>query len=604
MTAREGRGALARPARRSSSRAVHAADETLAASICADHLRLIGLPARVRWTESAAGALPMIMSDRASGGQCLIGALPTGRAPETIAQASSGLMAIHGRGRGKPLRLGLAVASVAAGVLASQGMLGIEIGLRRGLKHVYAETGLLQGALQFLHHHLAIATCGDVFPYDAQGVIGTPFPTADGDWVEVEALSGADWIAFWNHLGLHDPQTVGGAWLPFVYRYLAGQCLLPAKLHETTSRHGVADIRRAAAASGVAVSPVRTVPRRLGTRSPWRITLHAVAARPPSLPVAARAGPLTGLRVLDLGTRLQGPLAALLLRAMGAEVIKVEPPRGDFGRGSPPFAGNIGAAHLAYNRGKRVIELDYKSRTGRAEILELAETSDVLLHNWPLGRAEMLGLDSADLARSNPSIIYAHASGWGDAPDPPSSIAGDFIVQAHAGCAAEMNSPDEPPSPSGATVVDVMGGLLACEAVLAGLFLRERDGRGRRVETSLMTAALQLQNAPRCGWGPLDRPVETMDGYLMISAPDRGTRDRLARVLGSGSQSDDVVVEQLAGGRASEWESQLHKARIPACVACEHLAELPSSPMMRDHLEKVEGVCWAPAAPWLFHEDH
>jgi crotonobetainyl-CoA:carnitine CoA-transferase CaiB-like acyl-CoA transferase len=535
-------------------------------------------------------------------GTCVVSYAHTGALAEPIAQAVSGLMSVHGRPHGRPRRLGLNVASVATGILATQAALALQIRLRRGLPIGLADTGLTRGALQFMQHHLAIATCGDSFPYSAHGPVGTPFPTADHAWIELEVMSADDWIGFWRALGLDDARLVGGAWLPFVYRYLAGECRLPAELHEATSRHRLHELRRLADAFGVALSPIRSAPDEALLGQPlWSITSHACCG--PARPGAPATGEaaLAGLRVLDLGSRLQGPLAALLLQMMGAEVIRIEPPGGDFGRLSPPVAGGTGAAYLAYNRGKRVLEIDYKSAAGRAEILELASASDVLLHNWRGGRAQCLRLDAADVAQVNPSIIYAHASGWGNHGDAPSDIAGDFLVQAYAGCAAIMSPPTQPAFPSGVTLIDVVGGLLTCEAVLAALVHRERDGRGRRIDTSLLAAAVSLQVQPRCHWRPLDHPIRTQDGYLVVSVDHPELRRHLARLVGGGLESDDDrIAARLAAGSAWEWADQLGTATIPAAVVCEDLTCLSSQPATRRFVERDQNACWTTTAPWTF----
>ena len=141
--------------------------------------------------------------------------------------------------------------------------------------------------------------------------------------------------------------------------------------------------------------------------------------------------PLAGIRVVEVTSRLQGPLAALLLRQLGASVIKVEPPGGDFGRKSVPRAGTVGAAYLAYNRRKERLELDYKEPSDRAWLIDLVRDADVV-ENWPDGRAEALGLDAPALARVNPALVYVHASGWNRGRTAPRAIASDYVVQAHA----------------------------------------------------------------------------------------------------------------------------------------------------------------------------
>lgn len=571
-----------------------------AVGTCAAHLAWLGAARR---PEPAVG--------------CVIGG-PDGMDGEATAQAVTGLMAVHGRDRGVPRRLGLDVVSVASGIVASQGVLAALIARSRGRDVRGVEVSVLDAGLFLLNHHVTIATSGGDFPPHESGPApGPPFATADGRWVEVEALSPEHWMAFWGRLGIVRKDVVGRAWLPYVLRYLAGRCALPAELHEATRRSTLAELRGAAESSGVALCPLRTgTPVNGGPEAapPWMISRHpetptASATTPASSASrpAADDAPLSGLRVVEATSRMQGPLAGLLLRMLGAEVVKVEPPGGDFGRGSRPLAGTTGAAYLAYNRGKSVVEIDYKSPAGRAEIADLAATADVFLHNWPPGRAGKLGLDAESLHRRNPRLVYAAASGWGGEPEPPSPIAGDYLVQAYAGCGERLNPPGEPPFPTRATIVDATGGLLACEGVLAGIHLRERTGRGSAVETSLLAGARALRAAAPegLGWDVLDGPLETVDGHLVVDAPDPAARRRLQQACGlDAGATGAVAVERIAGRLrelpAAVWEERLRDAGVPAARVCAELGELPEDPRMKGRLESVNGDCWAPGAPWRF----
>jgi len=617
--------------------------------VCAAHLALLGAETRCAGDGNgeAAGREPLVVGNlavhRRRGGKgaapaigtdCLVRWLGSsaGRSPafgsEAIVQALSGLMGLHGRDRRAPRRIGLEIASVATGVVATQAVLAALIAQSRGLTVQGIETSVLQAALLFLRHHLAIATCGGRFPLRlAEDEPGPPFPTADGHWIELEALSPDAWIGFWQRLGLDGSETPGAAWLPFVYRYLAGRCSLPAALHQATARHTLAEISQAAEASGVALRRLRAYDELLaetGQRAetwqaaPWTLSSGAGRRRARAASALGSA-PLAGLRVIEVTSRLQGPLAGLLLLMLGADVLKVEPLGGDFGRGSPPIAGSVGAAYLAYNHGKRVIEIDYKQPEGRAHLASLAAEADVFLHNWLDGRAERLGLDHRDLARHNPRLVYAHASGWGKT-GAGSSIAGDYLVQAHAGCGEGLNPSDEPPFPSRLTLIDVMGGLLACEGILAGLYLRERNGRGCRVDTSLLAGALILQahvlqamargqeagrRRGRPLWGILDRPLATADGFLILEAVGEPAQRRAAKLCGLGSLAGDGLLERQIAERlrtrpAAEWESVFNAAGIPAAVVRSDLGALPEDPRAAGLLEHADGACWVPRAPWRF----
>jgi len=415
----------------------------------------------------------------------------------------------------------------------------VEIARRRGLAFEGAATSLLAGALAFLSHRLPIATAGAMPPVDTELTApGPPFATSDGDWVELEVLGFDQWRRFWTALGASDA-PLDSAWSSYALRYLTGRCALHPALHAATRRLPVRELRAVAEPLGIAVGRLRTS-REVAAAgydpTPWTFQ-RSGAGRAPA---AAGSGdlPLGGLRVVEVATRLQGPLAGLLLARLGARVVKVEPPGGDMGRaGSSPFGR---AAYLAYNRGKEVVELDLKSTSGRVELAKLAYGADVFLHNSRPGRAERSGYGARDLTTQSPGLVYAHASGWGGAADAPSDIAGDYIVQAHTACGESLRPAGEAPFPSRVTLVDVTGGLLACEGVLAALLRREEDGRGSIVGTSLLGAALELRRQRR-------REPEPYDGEV-----------------------------------------------------CGDLVELPDDPLVAPLLERIAGPAWAPATPWQF----
>ncbi len=584
---------------------------------CTDHLALLG--ARLVPAGPRDGGL-VLQSPGEPPLACTMGWLgpDTAARPvtEPVVQALSGLMSLHGTARA-PRRLGLDVASAAAALLASQAVLAALVGRRRGLDLRHVETSVLDGALAFLSHLLPIATCGAVLGADAElDGPGPPFVTAEGTWIELEVLRYDAWSAFWARLGVPD-DGLDTAWSAFALRYLTGRCSLPVELHRATRQRTLTEVQAAADGFGIAVARLRTYREVLADAAhaePWAFAPGSPQGAEHALAPDDGAGPLAGLRVVELATRLQGPLAGLQLRRLGADVVKVEPPGGDMGRAGSSAFGR--AAYLAYNRGKEVVEINVKEAAGRTKLLELASTADVFVHNSRPGRAERLGFGFDDVARAAPGAVYCYASGWDASTVAPAEIAGDYLVQAHAGCGEGLRPPDEPPLPSPLTLVDVTGGLLACEGILAGLCLRESTRCGCRVGTSLFAAALQLQQPALDGlatgreigrrngrplWGLLDRPLATADGFLVVAAEDPRSRRRVARVCGLAPEAGESrIAERLRRRAATVWERELLDAGVAAAVVRDDLRALPGDAIVGPRLEQLEGSAWAPAAPWRF----
>lgn len=561
------------------------------------------------------------------------GVHPTPPGSEAAVQGLSGLMGANGRDEGRPARIGIEIASVIAGVLGVQALLAALIARSRGRLVDAVETSALQAALVPLTHYLAVATCGDELTAPTEDEApGPPFRTAEGHWVELECLDPEAWGEFWHSLGI-PRREVGRAWHRFVYRYVTAECTVPAGFREAFAARTVADLDVVAKRSGVEIRRLRDYAEVLrdaevsawpAGRGPWSIRTTPIVG--PSPPVGRHHGgvtselPLAGLRVVEATSRTQGPLAGLLLSMLGAEVTRVEPPGGDLARGMPPFAGDTGACFLAVNRGKEAVEADLGTMTGRRMLLEMVTDADVFLQNWRPSRATRLGLGFDQLNRANPGVVYAAAAGWGEEEDSDDAIATDFMVQAHTGLAHGLRPVDEPPSPSRVIIVDVMGGLIACEAVLAGLYLRERSGRGCRVGTSLASAATELQahvladvvsgreHGRRHGrpvWRALDRPLETADGYVTVTVEDEENARRLGCVCGldlvppGPPDGDERVLERLRARPSAEWEELFAGEGIPCAAVCTDLAALPTDRRVAPLLEPIAGA-WAPAAPWSF----
>lgn len=559
--------------------------------------------------------------------------LPASRpGSEASVQALCGLMEVNGRDQGVARRLGLEVASVAAGILAAQGTLAVAIAASRGRSFPVVRTSALEAGLLLLSHYFVVATgLGDAVPGPPLPEAGPPFCSADGRWFEIETLDPEPWRDFWTSLGAGDVD-LGQGWTVFRWRYERAACSLPRGLHAAAARYPLAEIRHAAARAGVSLAPLRSyrdVLTEPGIRA-CQPSVRSLGSAPPHPgpvgsadmrgdPPAADELPLDGLKVVEATSRIQGPFAGMLLRMLGAEVTRVQPPEGDYGR-----------AALCLHRGKAAVTLDLGSAPGRADLRDLAADADVFLHNWRPGKAAEWRLDFDDLAPRHPRLVYANFSGWADRPEGRHLVGTDFLLQAYTGLGLGLNPEDEPAFPSRMILSDLFGALVGTESILTALYRREQDGCAREVRSSLLAGAMSLQahvlegiaqgreerrRGGRPLWGPLDRPVPTTDGTLVVTIDDDHALNLLCEACGaSPAGASRAGIEQrlatrLGDGAARDWEEMLIGAGIPCAVACDDLAALPADPRFATLFEPVcrsphprpdhiGGI--APGAPWSF----
>ncbi|MGO1052079.1 CoA transferase [Crossiella sp. CA198] len=511
---------------------------------------------------------------------------------ETTVQAACGIAHVHGRRYGRPTTLDVDYATVLAGVLAAQGVLAVLVARHRGLRLRRAETSVAQAALLSVSQYLAARTAGDDW-IEPLHPGGPPFLASDGVRFEVETFEAERWHRFWTVLAA-EPEAIRAGWRPFQHRYATATCPLPEPLFRAANRVCFGAVHAAADLTGVSVLRLNPAGHSLADLPPWRITPLGPASRPNGR--LARENPLDGLVVIEAGRRLQGPMAGHLLRLLGARVIRLEPRGGDLLRGMPPMAGDTSARFRAINDGKHVVEVDLKTPSGRAELLDMVTGADVFLHNWAPGKAAQLRLDAEDLAKVRPGLVYAWASGWGDHLGPRPPLGTDFMVQAYSGLAAEVRPAREPAAPSLMTLTDILGGLVSAQGVLAGLLARFREGRGRRVDSSLLSAAAVLRRMPRT---PRREPLSTLDGWLAISA-DPKHNNRMAKAFDLPDPPGYAhLAARCAQQSTSHWLDRLTSVGVPAVRVCTDLAELPRDPRFGAVLRQDNGFA-TPTLPWEF----
>ena len=257
---------------------------------------------------------------------------------------------------------------------------------------------------------------------------------------------------------------------------------------------------------------------------------------------------LDGIRILDLTQVMAGPYCSMLLCDMGADVIKIEPPRGDSTRCMPGAIGTDSPSFNAVNRGKRGMVVDLKQPAGLETVRRLAREADVLVENYRPGVLARLGLGYEELAARQKGLIYASISGYG-LTGPESQKGGfDLVAQGVSGLMSVTGEAGGNPVKVGVPVTDLGAALFAVTGILSALLARAKTGRGQLIDTSLVDAgvALSVWEATQLfsGRGIPDRlgsahrmnaPYQAMqcsDGHITLGAANDRTFQRLCKALG------------------------------------------------------------------------
>ncbi len=269
-------------------------------------------------------------------------------------------------------------------------------------------------------------------------------------------------------------------------------------------------------------------------------------------------GALAGLRVLDLTQFLAGPYATMIFADLGAEVVKLEAPAGDWSRVLPPhFVGEDSCYYLSINRNKKSIVVDMKNPDGLDIVKRLADESDILVENFRPGVLDRLGLTYADLSARNPGLIWASISGFGQTGADRDRPAYDMIVQAISGGMGMTGEPGRSAVRSGIPIGDLNAGMYAVIGSLAALEERRRSGRGQYIDVSMLDCQISMlcyqaayhlhsgKNPGRQGWGhdsiPTYRGFNCANGTsLVITANTERMWQALCDVLGLAEMKDDA----------------------------------------------------------------
>jgi crotonobetainyl-CoA:carnitine CoA-transferase CaiB-like acyl-CoA transferase len=326
------------------------------------------------------------------------------------------------------------------------------------------------------------------------------------------------------------------------------------------------------------------------------------------------AGPMTGVKVIDLGAMIAGPVAATVLCDQGADVIKVEPPGiGDVMRYLGATCRGVSSLYHNCNRGKRSLALDLKSAEGVAIIKDMVKTADVVLQNFRPGVAERLGVDYQTMREVNPQLIYLSVCGFGDRGPYASKSAYDNVIQAFAGVAqSQADTKTAEPIQYYQLFCDKVTALTGSQAISAALYARSQGQGGQHIRLSMVDSVVSFLWADVAGttsflgegaeegmaFAKGVRLLRFTDGYG-AAAPVNDAQfhgycrafavdssdPRFATVMDRNSNSD-ALMDLMRGvvGKAAEMDADTAMAALEAedvpCSRAMHLHELPDHPQM------------------------
>ena len=206
------------------------------------------------------------------------------------------------------------------------------------------------------------------------------------------------------------------------------------------------------------------------------------------------SGPLDGIKLLDLSRVLAGPWCTMTLADLGAEVWKVEAPKGgdETRKWAPPSVGGISTYYLAVNRNKKALAIDMATARGAELVRGLVRRADIVVENFLAKSLKRLGLDYDSLKAIKPDIIHCSISGYGRDGALADQPGYDFVIQAEAGLMAITGTRDGEPTRFGVAITDLVSGMNATQAILAALYHREKTGEGQSIDISLYRSGIQL----------------------------------------------------------------------------------------------------------------
>jgi formyl-CoA transferase/CoA:oxalate CoA-transferase len=334
--------------------------------------------------------------------------------------------------------------------------------------------------------------------------------------------------------------------------------------------------------------------------------------------------PLEGIKVLDLGRALAGPLCSLMLGDLGADVIKIEPPGlGDDSRAWPPFKNGESTYFASANRNKRSIVLDLGKPEGQDVFRKMVATADVVLENYRHGVMDRWGIGYEALSEINPALVYCSITGFGRSGPYATKPATDIYMQAFSGLMSVTGEIDGGPIRTGVSICDLTAGMFASLGITAALQARHKTGRGQLVDTSLLDGQLAYLSYLLTAFGATNevpgksgsghpsvvpyQAFQTSDGWVTLAAFNDRIWQRAAVAMELGHLTSDplfitnvervknrdklipIMQECFLTKTANEWVSLMEDNDVPLAPV-NTVEQIMSHPQVlhRDMIQEID----------------
>jgi crotonobetainyl-CoA:carnitine CoA-transferase CaiB-like acyl-CoA transferase len=575
-------------------------DPTSVDVVLLDRVALAGAVEEHRlMSEKAGGPIVVVISPFG-----LSGPLAAAPASELIVQALAGVLAANGYADDPPVQVGVPVGRTSAAILATAAVLAALFERTRSGRGQLVDIGEYDCVMNLLGTLLPtyfltgreFDRIGNRHPMCAPW---NAYPTADG-WVVISTMGESQWRNVLTLIGRLDAAS-DPRFLNADLR-VKNVAAVDEMLEAWTSTRPTQLVQQELTAVDIPVAPIRSVTEALADEQATARELVGVLggvlqpgplfriSEPksntqlgrlepsqevfvPHIPHGSeaisrpRVAPLEGIRVIEVGAYTAGPLAGRLLGQLGADVIKLEPPRGEGSRHLAQRLGDTGYLYFVNNTDKSGVQLALDTAEGAEQFRRLLIGSDVFLTNLAADTLQALHLDPDSVALVNPRVIYTSVTGYGLTGPSASRRAFDTVVQASSGIMSLTGFASQPPLKAALSVADIFSAFTATAATLAALVRRERDGCGQLVDTAMFDAAMWL-SVPRWPHRQDDPPPMRRGNRDAVSCPHdvyRTLDDRwIALSVGTSEQWNalcnllgDDVPASLRAASASDRQSMV-----------------------------------------------